>query len=59
VQNDALLEPHLASRALVRLLPEWALPQRAVSLVRRPERRPSAKIRSFVDFVVARLGAAE
>lgn len=56
VQNDAMLEPYLETGALVRLLPEWSLPSREVSLVRRPEPRPSAKIRSFVDFVVARLG---
>ena len=56
VQSDAMLAPYLDSGALVHLLPEWRLPARPIAIVRRPERRPSAKIRSFVDFVVARLG---
>lgn len=55
MQNDALLAAHLGSGALVQLLPEWELPSRAVHIVRRPEPRPSAKVRSFVDFALARL----
>lgn len=56
VQADVLLEPSIASGALVRLLPGWELPARPLHLVRRHEPRPSAKLRSFVDFVVDRLG---
>lgn len=56
VQNDALLEAHLRSGALVELMPDWELPSRIIHIVRRPEVRPSAKVRSFVDFVLARLG---
>ncbi|HJV01696.1 MAG TPA: LysR substrate-binding domain-containing protein [Burkholderiaceae bacterium] len=56
MQNDALLTEHLLSGALVHLLPDWELPSRAVHIVRRPEPRPSAKVRSFVDFALARLG---
>ncbi|WP_229219644.1 LysR substrate-binding domain-containing protein [Rugamonas fusca] len=56
MQNDALLTEHLLSGAMVHLLPEWELPSRAVHIVRRPEPRPSAKVRSFVDFALARLG---
>jgi len=56
VQADALLRPYLASGELLELLPDWALPTRALHIVRRPEIRPSAKVRSFVDFVLARLG---
>lgn len=59
VQSDAMLEPYLADGRLVRLLPDWSLPARPLSIVRRPERRPSAKIRSVVDFLVARLGEAQ
>ncbi|MES1177076.1 MAG: LysR family transcriptional regulator [Myxococcales bacterium] len=51
VQADVLLEPLLESGALLRLLPGWALPTRAVFVVRRSDVRPSAKVRSFVDFV--------
>jgi DNA-binding transcriptional LysR family regulator len=56
VQSDALLEAQLRAGALVELLPGWTLPTRPIWIVRRPERRPSAKIRSFVDFALARLG---
>ncbi len=56
VQSDALIEPHLRTGELVALLPEWRLPSRPMHIVRRPEARPSAKVRSFVDFVLARLG---
>ena len=56
VQADALLDAPVASGALVRLLPDWTLPSRALHVVRLPEARPSAKLRTFVDFVVERLG---
>ncbi len=59
VQADALLEPALAAGQVIRLLPEWRLPTREIRIVRRPEARPSAKLRSFVDFVVDRLGPAD
>jgi DNA-binding transcriptional LysR family regulator len=55
VQSDAMLDPHLRSGALVRLLPKWELPTRPMHLVRRPEARPSAKVRSFTDFALERL----
>lgn len=56
VQADPLLLPELDAGRVVRLLPDWDLPTREVHIVRLPEARPSAKLRSFVDFVVARLG---
>jgi len=56
VQADALLGPALASGQVVQLLPEWQLPTRQVHIMRLPEARPSAKLRTFVDFVVERLG---
>jgi DNA-binding transcriptional LysR family regulator len=56
VQPEALLEPAIAAGELVPLLPDWALPTRPLHIVRLPEARPSAKLRTFVDFVVARLG---
>jgi DNA-binding transcriptional LysR family regulator len=54
VQAD-VLDPLLESGTLVRLLPDWALPTRAMYLVRRSDVRPSAKVRSFVDFVKSAL----
>jgi DNA-binding transcriptional LysR family regulator len=56
VQGDVLLEPSIAKGKLVRLLPGWDLPSRAMHILRRREVRPTAKLRSFVDFVVERLG---
>jgi len=56
VQADALLGPALASGQVVQLLPKWELPTRQVHIMRLPEARPSAKLRTFVDFVVQRLG---
>jgi DNA-binding transcriptional LysR family regulator len=56
MQADALLAPAIAAGHVVPLLPDWELPTRAVHIVRLPEARPSAKLRSFLDFVVARLG---
>lgn len=56
VQSDALLAPALAARQVVHLLPDWELPSRAMHILRLPEARPSAKLRSFIDFVVERLG---
>ena len=56
VQADALLDPAIERGELVPLLPDWNLPTRALHVLRLPEARPSAKLRSFVDFVVERLG---
>jgi DNA-binding transcriptional LysR family regulator len=56
LQADLLMEPALESGRLKRLLPKWALPSRPLHILRRPEARPSAKVRSFVDFALERLG---
>ena len=56
MQADLLMEPALESGKLKRLLPKWEMPSRPLHILRRPEARPSAKVRSFVDFVLERLG---
>ncbi len=56
VQPDVLLGPAIGRGDLVRLLPDWNLPPRPLHVVRLPEARPSANLRTFVDFVVERLG---
>ena len=56
MQANLLLEPALAAGKLVRLLPKWELPSRPMHILRRPEARPSAKVRGFVDFALERLG---
>ncbi|MEO5795747.1 MAG: LysR substrate-binding domain-containing protein [Rhodoferax sp.] len=56
VQAEYLLRSAVDTGQLVRLLPDWQLPLRAMHIVRRAERQPSAKLRSFIDFTLARLG---
>ena len=56
VQADVLLAPSIEAGRLVHLLPDWELPVRHIHIVRRREVRPTAKLRTFVDFVVERLG---
>ncbi|WP_266159870.1 LysR family transcriptional regulator [Dyella silvatica] len=56
VQADVLLAPAIRSGQLVHLLADWNLSTRLIHLVRRREVHPTAKLRSFVDFVVERLG---
>ena len=56
VQADALLDAAIARGELVRLLPRWSLPSRALHVVRLPQARPSAKLRTFVDHAVEHLG---
>ncbi|HEX7690257.1 MAG TPA: LysR substrate-binding domain-containing protein, partial [Burkholderiaceae bacterium] len=56
VQAGTLLDAPIARGELVELLAGWTLPSRAVHVVRLPEARPSAKLRTFVDFAVERLG---
>ena len=57
VQADILVAPQATAGELVHVLPEWELPIRAAHLVYRHEGTASAKVRHFVDFAVARLGA--
>ncbi|WP_211473074.1 LysR family transcriptional regulator [Collimonas humicola] len=56
VQADVLLDAAIASGQLVQLLPKWSLPARPIHLVRTRDSRPTAKLRTFVDFLVERLG---
>ena len=55
VQADVLLSAAIASGELIRLVPDWDLPTRPIHVVRRSGPRPSAKVRSFIDFAVGRL----
>ncbi len=56
VQADLLLDLAVTSGALVRLLSDWELPGRPVSLVWSTRAPPSAKLRSFAGFVAEHLG---
>lgn len=44
-----LFEAELASGEVVRLMPDWELPQSPIHLVSPPERKHSAKVRAFVE----------
>lgn len=56
VQADFLLEQAIRSGTLVRVLSDWALPTRPTQLVTPRRTPPSAKLRSFIDFVSQQLG---
>lgn len=53
--EDALVND-LASGRLVPVLPAWSYRPTPVHLVYMPDRRPTAKLRSAIDFIVARFG---
>jgi len=52
-----LVAAELATGALQRLLPAYALPRQAVSVVFPNSRHVPRKTRVFIDFLCARLGA--
>jgi DNA-binding transcriptional LysR family regulator len=41
---------------LVRVLPDYDLPSLPMHLVYLPDRRPTPKLRTFIDFVLEHLG---
>ncbi len=50
-----LFDVELASGEVVRLMPDWELPQSPIHLVSPPERKHSAKVRAFVEHISAAL----
>ncbi|MGC2520844.1 MAG: LysR family transcriptional regulator [Burkholderiales bacterium] len=53
-----LIEDDLAARRLVALLPDYALPNAALFAIYTSRRYLSPKVRTFVDFLAERFGAA-
>ena len=53
---DFIIGDDLESGTLVQLLGDWEAPEIPIHAVFPPQRHPSAKLRAFVDFLVARLG---
>jgi DNA-binding transcriptional LysR family regulator len=51
-----IVSEELASGALVPVLREYGVPEMALHAVYPPGRNPSAKLRSFIDFLVPRFG---
>ena len=54
---DFLIDEHIASGALVTLLPRYPMPEAGLFVVRPPGDHPSRKVRVFTDFLVERLAA--
>jgi len=59
LQPDVLVAADIEAGRLVRVLEAFVPAPRPVHLVYLPDTRPRAKVRSFVDFVEARLGTRE
>lgn len=59
VLADSIVQQELESGELVRLLPDWQLPQGGIYAVYPPGRHIPARVRSFVDFLKARLAAPQ
>ena len=57
LQPDVVLADDLAAGRLIAVLPEWSLMPSPMYLVYPQDRRPTAKLRSVVDFLLARFGA--
>ena len=56
LQPELLLEADLASGALVPVLPQWSYRPTPMFLVYAPDRRPTATLRSAIEFLVSRFG---
>lgn len=56
LQPEAVLADDLASGRLLPVLPEWSLLPSPMYLIYAQDARPTAKLRSAIDFVVARFG---
>jgi DNA-binding transcriptional LysR family regulator len=56
LQAEEMLTNDLASGRLVRVLPGFQAPSRPMHILFAPDRRPTPKLRSFIDFVVAAFG---
>ncbi len=54
LQPEALVGEDIAAGRLVRLLRDYDLPARPMYLVYPPDRTPTAKLKAFVDFALAR-----
>jgi DNA-binding transcriptional LysR family regulator len=56
LQSEALLQDAILDGKLIPVLPEWALPTRPVHIVRTQNTKPTQKVRTFIDFMVEKLG---
>ncbi len=58
LQPEVLLADDLAEGRLLQVLPGWAPPVLPMHLLYAPDRRPSARLRSMIEFLLERFGAA-
>ena len=56
LQAEDMLREDIASGRLVQVLSNYGAPTRPMHIVFMPDRRPTPKLRSFVDFIVAEFG---
>jgi DNA-binding transcriptional LysR family regulator len=56
LQPEVLLADDIAAGRLVRVLPAWAYMPTPMYLIYAQDRRPTAKLRSLIDFIVDRFG---
>lgn len=56
LQPCELVREDLAAGRLVLVLPEYLVPTRPFHLLHAPDRRMTPKLRSFIDFVIAKFG---
>jgi len=54
---DFLIDEHIASGALITLLPQYPMPEAGLYVVRPPGDHPSRKVRAFTDMLVEKLAA--
>jgi len=57
LQPESILRDDIAQGRLVPVLPEWSYKPTPMYLIYPQDSRPSAKLRSVIDYLVARLGA--
>ena len=58
LQPEVLLAADIEAGHLVPILQDYALPSRPMHMVYLPDRRPTPKLRTFIDFLIARFGGA-
>ncbi len=56
MQPECIVKEDLAAGRLERVLPDYEAPRRPISILFAPDRRPTPKLRSFIDFLVASFG---
>lgn len=57
MQPEILIAAEVEAGALVRLLPDWQLGERAISLLYYRDQRMTPRLRSFISFALAAFGA--